>query len=138
MAMRRVTLIDEGRPVELDATVVGDAVRVSPEALATGLGWQVKPEGLCRDQACFPVRDRGRLLVSDQVDLGEFARVLDRPYAADGGAGLAVIGTNAGDRNARLASLEAPDFTLPDLAGVFHSLSDQRGKKKLLIAWASW
>jgi peroxiredoxin len=34
--------------------------------------------------------------------------------------------------------MEAPDFTLPDLRGRLHSLRDQRGKKTLLIAWASW
>ncbi|MBI3853814.1 MAG: redoxin domain-containing protein [Verrucomicrobia bacterium] len=32
----------------------------------------------------------------------------------------------------------APDFTLPDLKGKAHSLSDFRGKKVLLITWASW
>jgi len=49
-----------------------------------------------------------------------------------------VLGAPAADRAARLASLEAPDFSLPDLSGRLHSLSDQRGKKTLLIAWASW
>ena len=32
----------------------------------------------------------------------------------------------------------APDFSLPDLAGRLHTLSDYRGKKVLLIAYASW
>jgi peroxiredoxin len=32
----------------------------------------------------------------------------------------------------------APDFTLPDLDGRMHSLSDYRGKKVFLLAWASW
>ena len=32
----------------------------------------------------------------------------------------------------------APDFSLPDLSGRRHSLSGQRGKKALLIAYASW
>ncbi|TAJ31410.1 MAG: redoxin domain-containing protein, partial [Reyranella sp.] len=35
-------------------------------------------------------------------------------------------------------SLEAPDFTLPDLDGKTHSLAEQRGKKVLLVSWASW
>jgi len=42
------------------------------------------------------------------------------------------------DRAAALDSGEAPDFTLPDLDGKLHSLSDHRGKKVLLIAYASW
>ena len=49
-----------------------------------------------------------------------------------------MLGASAGDRASQLASMEAPDFTLPDLEGHLHSLRDQRGKKTLLIAWASW
>jgi peroxiredoxin len=37
-----------------------------------------------------------------------------------------------------MLSLEAPDFTLPDVSGTPHSLSDYRGKKVLLATWASW
>ena len=33
---------------------------------------------------------------------------------------------------------EAPDFTLPDAAGRLHRLSEHRGKKVLLVTWASW
>ena len=32
----------------------------------------------------------------------------------------------------------APDFTLPDLAGMPHTLSELRGKKVFLCTWASW
>jgi hypothetical protein len=138
VATRRVTVIDEGRTVELDATVSGDALALSPAALVTGLGWELKPDGLCRGTTCVPVRDRTRLAGTDGVDLAELARVLDRPFAADATAGVAVLGTAAADRQARMTSLEAPDFTLPDLGGALHSLSDHRGKKRLLIAWASW
>lgn len=33
---------------------------------------------------------------------------------------------------------EAPDFTLADIDGASHRLSDFRGKKVLLVFWASW
>ncbi len=38
----------------------------------------------------------------------------------------------------RLDSLDAPDFTLPDLDGRGWSLRDFRGRKVFLLAWASW
>ena len=44
----------------------------------------------------------------------------------------------AADRARELRSLDAPDFTLPDLDGRLHGLADHRGKKILLIAFASW
>jgi len=42
------------------------------------------------------------------------------------------------DQRQGLSSLEAPDFTLPDMNGKIHSLSNFRGKKVLLLTWASW
>ena len=48
------------------------------------------------------------------------------------------LAESAGTRAQALESLVAPDFSLPDLDGKLHSLSEQRGKKVLLIAYASW
>ncbi len=49
-----------------------------------------------------------------------------------------VLGVGAAARSRALQSLVAPDFTLPDLDGRLHALSDHRGKKVLLVTWASW
>jgi len=138
MASRTLTLFDDGRVVAVEAAVEGDSISISPDTLERALGWELKPQGLCRGDACFPVRDRAALLRAHGIDLGTFARLLDRPFAADAEAGVAVLGTPAADRASQIASMEAPDFTLPDLEGRLHSLRDQRGKKTLLIAWASW
>jgi hypothetical protein len=62
----------------------------------------------------------------------------DRPLAVDRDESVAYLGETALVRATRLASLEAPDFSLPDLDGRVHSLSEQRGKKVLLVAYASW
>jgi hypothetical protein len=133
-----ITLVDESRAARIDAVVHGDAIRIAPAAVASALGWEVKPQGLCRGGVCIPVRDRAALVAADGVDLGALARLLDRPLAAAPAEGIAVLGASAGERSGRLASMDAPDFTLPDLHGRLHSLRDQRGKKTLLIAWASW
>ena len=70
--------------------------------------------------------------------MSAFAKALGRPLALDLEERSAALGTSASDLGAQLASLEAPDFTLPDLDGKLHSLSEHRGKKVLLIAYASW
>jgi hypothetical protein len=49
-----------------------------------------------------------------------------------------ILARGAGERSAALASLDAPDFALPDLADRVHRLSDYRGRKVLLVTWASW
>ena len=132
------TIIDKGRSQDIQATVSGDAVRIAPEALSEAFGWELKPEGLCRGEICVPVRHRDALVVDGAVDLSVFASVLGRPLALDVAEGAAAIGTAATDLASQLDSLEAPDFTLPDLEGKLHSLSEHRGKKVLLVAYASW
>ena len=138
MATRSFTLIDESRPVVVDATVRRDGIRLAVDAVERALGWQLKPEGLCKDETCVPVRDRAALLDADGIDLAGLARLLDRPLATEPSEGVAVLGGSAMDRAARLSAMDAPDLVLPDLSGRLHSLRDQRGKKTLLIAWASW
>jgi hypothetical protein len=85
-----------------------------------------------------PLRNRAAVQTADGVDLAGVASALGRPLAVDGEAHVAYLGVSAHERGQRLESLEAPDFTLPDLEGRPHSLREQRGKKVLLVAYASW
>ena len=70
--------------------------------------------------------------------LARRAEAAGRPVATDLEEAAAFVGVSAQDRGKQLASLEAPDFTLPDLAGRSHALAAQRGKKVFLVAYASW
>jgi hypothetical protein len=132
------TLIDGERAVDVAARVEDRHVRLAPAALHEALGWELRPEGLCRGDVCAPVRDRAALADERGVDLEAFAAAIDRPLALDAVERAAALGHSAGERGARLRSLEAPDFALPDLSGRLHRLSEHRGKKVLLIAYASW
>ena len=95
--------------------------------------WTLKPEGMCQDDVCVPLPMR-----DGRVDVAAFWRLLDRPVVSDAVGETWVLGAGAEQRNAALAGLMAPDFTLPDLAGVPHTLSALRGKKVFLCTWASW
>jgi hypothetical protein len=134
---RAFTLIDGIAPVAVRATFADGAVRLAPEAVRAALGWELKGQGLCKDSACIPLPSVSRGAV-EGVDLVELASLLRRPLALDVDEGAACLGAAAQERAQTLASLEAPDFTLPDLAGREHSLGQHRGKKVLLVAWASW
>ena len=131
------TLIDDGTPHTVDASLAGERVILSNSALMA-LGWEMHPEGLCREGLCIPVPEDAGLETSGGIDLAALARVLDRPVAIDVEERAAFLGVSAGERARALQSLVAPDFTLPDLAGRPHRLSDHRGKKVLLVAYASW
>lgn len=132
------TLIHDGESRTIDATVASGRVALAASVVEETLGWKLRPEGLCQGDVCVPVRDRDALRSQQGIDLEALAQTLGRPLALDVEAGAAALGTSASDVSARLATLEAPDFSLPDLGGVLHSLSEHRGKKVLLIAYASW
>jgi AhpC/TSA family len=135
---RPFTLIEDGRAHALAADVAGDRVRIPAAALSSALGFELKPEGLCQGETCFPVRDRAALVAGDALDLAELARVTGRPLALDVAERAGALGIALDDRLAALRGLEAPDFTLPDFSGREHTLSAYRGKKVLLIAYSSW
>ena len=132
------TILDEGRATEVTAQVAGERVRLAADSLERALGFELKPQGLCRGEVCIPSAGRAGLVSEGQVDLAAFALLLNRPLALDLGEGAAALGASARERADVLAGGVAPDFTLPDLAGREWTLSGLRGKKVLLIAYASW
>jgi hypothetical protein len=108
--------------------------------LEAATGWELKPEGVCRGETCVPL-PRGRedeFVRAGSFDITALARYLDQPVVHDAGHNAWVIGESASARQESLQSLHAPDFTLPDLEGGMHSLSDYRGRKVFLASWASW
>ena len=127
-----VVLTDRGE-FTIEAT---GGLRVSPADAETVTGWTLKPEGMCRDELCVPLTGDARR--GGTVDIAAFWHVLGHPVVSDAPGDVWVLGTAAESRASALSGLEAPDFTLPDLAGVPHRLSELRGKKIFLTTWASW
>lgn len=106
----------------------GDAERVT--------GWTLKPEGMCRDARCVPLP--ASAVQDGSVDVEAFWKKLGGPVVAAESGGIWALGAPADERNAAFAGLQAPDFTLPDVDGRLHTLSDLRGRKVFLATWASW
>jgi hypothetical protein len=136
-SVMRVTVVADDTNT-IDAEIVDGHVLVTPEQLPIALGWTLKPEGLCRDAVCVPVRNRAALFHDDRLDLAAVTHALDRPSVVDTDAGLVAVGRSGEQRHEALQSLVAPDFELPDLDGTPHRLSEWRGRKRLLHAFASW
>jgi peroxiredoxin len=120
----------------------GDDLWIPVDSLAVATGFTRKPEGFCSSERCVPVpkdpswiRDPNG---SMRVGLIGFAHHVGQPIVVDQARRLVVVGTALADRPALLERGEAPDFALPDRTGKIVRLSDFRGKKVLLLTWASW
>jgi hypothetical protein len=105
--------------------------------------FEVKPQGVCRDELCFPLpKARQQEFVHKTppvtwFNMTAFAELVHQPVAHDAALATWYFGLRS-DQRQQLSSLQAPDFTLPDLQGKPHRLSDFQGKKILLVTWASW
>ena len=127
-----IVLNDEG---ELSVAAT-DGLWLSAEDAARATGWTLKPEGMCRDEFCVPLPATSAR--DGRVDAAAFWQLLGRPVVHDAANDTWVLGAGADQRNGAMAGLTAPDFTLPDVAGVPHTLSALRGSKVFLSTWASW
>src|SRR4051794_15744218 len=139
--MSAVTFIADSATVYLaDAYVEDGDLRIVAADLGPTTGFELKPEGFCRDEVCYPV-PRGRedaFLRDDLVNVSGFWRYRGGAVVSSDEGDVWVFGEPASDRANQLTALEAPDFTLPDVEGVSHSLSDYRGRKVVVFSWASW
>lgn len=134
-----VTVLTETSKAEV-AAAEGDGLWLDKADVEGATGWALKPEGFCKDDICVPVPAGREAEFSrdDRVDVAAFWGLMNRPAVSSGDGNVWFLGEGAESRNDALLSLDAPDFTLPDLDGNLHSLTDFRGKRVLLATWASW
>ena len=100
------------------------------------LGWENKPEGLCRGDECVPL-PAGSIDEGGYIEANLLGQRLRRAVVTDPSTGLVAIGPEHGGTT--LTSAMAPELELPDLrTNEMFRLSSLRGKKVVLASWASW
>jgi hypothetical protein len=147
----RPTVIYDGKATELaapSALTTSSDLWVTLADLTRATGFVVKPQGVCREELCFPLPSarKAEFVITRSTNgskvqwfnLSAFARMLHQPVAYDASLATWYFGPRPETQNGYLQSLEAPNFTLPDMNGKPHSLADFRGKKVLIVTWASW
>jgi hypothetical protein len=96
--------------------------------------FEVKPQGACRADVCIPLSKT--LKNGDWFNLTGFATKIGEKVVAE--QNVYSFGEIPVLRGGFYNSRIAPDFAVPDRKGKVVHLSDFRGKKTLVITWASW
>ena len=124
----------------VDASATGGGLWLSGDDLKRVSGWEFKPQGFCKGDVCVPVPDarKSEFVAGQRYNLAALAGLLGQPVVTDAEFNAWCFAEAAAERKRMLTSLDAPDFSLPDLDGRMHSLSDYRGKKVFVVSWASW
>jgi len=140
-----VTVLSNDQTIKLEnALPEGDNLYVSPQDLTKINGFVLKPEGACLDDLCIPIpqgKDSKLLKTSNGqkwFNLTEFSKLLKQSFAADSEKAVWSFGPLPNKIESTFNSAIAPDFALPNLDGKLVHLSDFRGKKVLIVTWASW
>ncbi|HEX5613651.1 MAG TPA: hypothetical protein VFZ83_00715 [Acidimicrobiia bacterium] len=135
--MTTVTLLVGGRETAIDARRDDDRLLVDPDGFARATGWTLRPEGLCRDEVCIPVRDVDAVAPGGRLDLHRVVAALRLPAAIDTDELVAALAEHASAAPPP-PTTDAADFTLPTLSGEPFTFSAIGRKKKVLTTWASW
>jgi len=105
-----------------------DRLDIAPAELELRTGWSIKPEGACRGDTCVPL--------DAPFDVRQLARRLGMALVHDDKHQLWALGPESGGH--ALTSAELPDISLPDRHGRDFALSSLRGRKVMMVTWASW
>jgi hypothetical protein len=106
----------------------------TPAAFAARTGWDPKPEGLCRGEVCVPAP--GALRADGTLDVTVAAERLGMPIVHDEAHRVWALGPATGGR--ALATATAADPVLRTRDGDAFQLSSLRGRRVIMVAWASW
>lgn len=140
-----VTILYGDRVVTIhQAHIEAPDLWITPDDLKRVNDFELKPSGACLDEICIPVTrsgDDALIRISAEktwFNLTGFARKLDQAFVADTASRVWSFGEITTVRGSYFNDGIAPDFAVPDRTGQQISLSDFRGKKVLLLTWASW
>jgi len=139
------TVLYKERVVEISETLPdASELWVKPEDLTRINDFELKPQGACLADLCVPVlQDRDSDMYVTRRGQGWFnvtgpADKLQQAWVADYDDGVFSFGVMPLERQSFFRGGVAPDFELPDRDGNIVRLSDFKGKKVLLLTWASW
>ena len=134
------TVLYQGRAVTLAETGAGDGLLIRPDDLPRVNGFELKPEGACREELCIPLNED---LLTEQdgrewFDLGAFADLVGQPYVADTQAGVWSFAEMPARRESMMVDAMAPEFEVTDRQGKRIGTADLKGRKALIVTWSSW
>src|SRR3954471_13101147 len=127
--MMPTILSDDG-----ERTVASTSALSAADLLAV-TGYELKPQGLCRDDICVPAPG---LHGGAGIDLRVAAALLQRPLAVDEETGDAALAAPVAARGESVVGGSVADLVLSDLDGNAVAWSTIGRKKKVMVSWASW
>jgi len=122
--------------IGIDPTHSSDTLWIRKRDLPRVNGFELKPQGACRADLCIPIPKA--MTRGDYFNITAFAKKAGQPVVAEPDARVWSFGEMQALGGGLASSRVAPDFEVPDRLGRPVHLAGFRGKKALVITWASW
>jgi len=135
------TVLYDDRAIALDRVGVDpardtSALWIRKRDLPRVNGFELKPQGACRADLCIPIPKT--MTRGEYFNLTAFAKKAGQPVVAEEGARVWSFGEMQALGGGLASTRIAPDFEVPDRLGHPVHLAGFRGKKALVVTWASW
>ena len=120
-----------------------DTLWIKANELQAATGFELKKSGACYDplNICIPLLEEGFTQENEAgqwLNVSKLADRLGQACIADESRTVWSLGLIPEVRKAMLESAIAPDFAIEDIHGETVRLSDLKGKKVLIVTWATW
>ncbi len=148
---KSVTVYERTQGIQTEASLLHHNGRIYlSEAFLTGalkLETKTLPNGdigLCLDDFCVPMSNQGdvpNIIPSGShtyLSISHFIEALDGAVVYEESRAVLLLDFQTRVRGNRSETSGPIDFTLPSMDGDSISLSDYRGERVVLFAWASW
>jgi hypothetical protein len=134
------TVLYDDRAIALDRVgpdpTRGGALWIRKRDLERINGFVLKPQGACRADLCIPIPKT--MARGEYFNLTAFAKKAGQAVVAEADARVWSFGEMQALGGGLASSRIAPDFEVPDRLGRPVHLAGFRGKKALVVTWASW
>ncbi|MBU3702968.1 MAG: hypothetical protein FGM42_01195 [Ilumatobacteraceae bacterium] len=112
-----------------------NSLRVPAAEFSAVTGWDAKPEGMCRGEVCVPAPGA---LDNGQVNVEVAAARLGMPVVHDSDHGVWSLGAATATGRTLATAVARFPSTLIDAMGRGFDFASLRGRRIIMIAWASW
>lgn len=111
------------------------SLRVPVDEFTALTGWEAKPEGMCRGEVCVPAPGA---LDGATVNVDIAAAKLGMPVVHDPDHGVWALGVATATGRALASARAVFPSSLVDAAGRAFDFASLRGRRMIMVAWASW
>ena len=115
--------------------MIFSSLRVPTSEFSLATGWDPKPEGMCRGEVCVPAPGA---LDNGMVNVEAAATRLGMPVVHDADHGVWSLGPATATGRTLSSAIARFPTSLIDAMGRGFDFASLRGRRIIMIAWASW